>query len=111
LHISANKTRVDKGTKTRYLLLFCVVSLVDCPVGDVYCPRDKVGFEAIVRLFSQIDDDSDGSLDRTESDEVCIIVHSIMIYNDSMIADGSPAALFKLNRQLVLAVGGLQNSV
>lgn len=50
-----------------------------------------MGFEAIVRLFSQIDDDSDGSLDRTESDEVCIIVHSIMIYNDSMIADGSPA--------------------
>lgn len=55
------------------VLVCCVALSVDCPSGDVYCQQDKAGFEAIVRLFSQIDDDSDGNLDRTESDEVCAI--------------------------------------
>ena len=49
----------------------------ECPVGDVHCERDKLGFEAIVKLFRQIDDDSDGSLDRAESDEVSLLYESL----------------------------------
>jgi len=37
---------------------------------DTFCKIDRVGFEAIAHLHSQIDDDHDGSLNRAESAEV-----------------------------------------
>jgi len=52
-----------------------------CPVNDVVCERDWIGFEAIAQLHSQIDDDHNGSLDRLESDEVNIsIISSFILY-------------------------------
>ena len=37
---------------------------------DTICEKDKVGFEAIHHLHLSIDDDKNGNLDRSESDEV-----------------------------------------
>ena len=42
----------------------------ECPVGDEICEKDRIGFEAIRHLHRQIDDDQNGNLDRSESDEV-----------------------------------------
>jgi len=47
-----------------------VLELVECLAGDKLCQTDRVGFEAIAQLHTQIDDDHDGSLDRKESAEV-----------------------------------------
>jgi len=44
-----------------------------CPANDAVCERDWIGFEAIAQLHAQIDDDHNGSLDRSESDEVSVI--------------------------------------
>jgi hypothetical protein len=44
--------------------------ILECQHGDTYCVKDRIGFEAIARLHSQIDDDQDGGLNRAESDEV-----------------------------------------
>ena len=43
-----------------------------CPANDAVCERDWFGFEAIAQLHAQIDDDHNGSLDRSESDEVSV---------------------------------------
>lgn len=44
-----------------------------CPPNDALCEQDKIGYDSIQQLHLQIDDDNDGSLDRSESDEVSII--------------------------------------
>jgi len=46
--------------------------VVECLSEDTLCKADRVGFEAIAHLHSQIDDDHDGSLNRAESAEVLI---------------------------------------
>jgi hypothetical protein len=35
---------------------------------------DKLGFEAIRWLHSQLDDDANGNVDIAESDEVCVVL-------------------------------------
>ena len=47
-----------------------IVCIVECPEEDSLCQKDKMGFEAITSLHASIDDDRDGNLDRSESDEV-----------------------------------------
>ena len=42
----------------------------DCPKEDLVCERDKLGFDAIKTLHQKIDDDKDGKVDLSESDEV-----------------------------------------
>lgn len=41
-----------------------------CPDDDTTCQKDKIGFDAIGQLHSQIDDNHDGGLNWAESDEV-----------------------------------------
>ena len=41
-------------------------------MADDVCEGDKLGFEAIRQLHEQIDDDKDGKVDLSESDEVMI---------------------------------------
>ena len=43
-----------------------------CPKEDLQCMRDRLGYEAIKQLHKQIDDDENGSLDRSESDGVSL---------------------------------------
>jgi len=49
-----------------------LILVVECLAEDKLCKTDRVGFEAIAHLHSQIDDDHDGSLNRAESAEVLI---------------------------------------
>jgi len=49
-----------------------LILLLECQIGDSICFKDRVGFEAIAQLHSQIDDDQDGGLNRAESDEVML---------------------------------------
>ena len=51
------------------IMVFCCFS--ECPANDEICSKDKLGFEAITNLHTLIDDDQNGNLDRSESDEVC----------------------------------------
>jgi hypothetical protein len=37
---------------------------------DTECTKDKLGYEAITKLHGLIDDDHNGNVDQTESDEV-----------------------------------------
>jgi len=57
----------------RWLSSDFVLKRLECLAGDRLCETDRVGFEAIAQLHSQIDDDHDGTLDRTESAEVLIL--------------------------------------
>ncbi len=50
--------------------LYIVTVFSECPPADTICESDKYGFEAIQLLHNQIDDDHNGNLDRSESDEV-----------------------------------------
>ena len=56
----------------KFLFQFVVKCVVECLADDILCKTDRVGFEAIAHLHSQIDDDHDGSLNRAESAEVLI---------------------------------------
>ena len=49
-------------------------NIVECPPEDGLCVKDPLGYEAIQQLHIAIDDDHDGTLDRSESDEVCSVV-------------------------------------
>lgn len=49
------------------------LSYSECPPGDEICDKDRIGFEAIRHLHHQIDDDRNGNLDRSESDEVNLL--------------------------------------
>jgi len=49
-----------------------------CPTNDAVCEKDWIGFEAIAQLHAQIDDDHNGSLDRSESDEVSVTIVSVI---------------------------------
>jgi hypothetical protein len=51
-----------------YFNLMCAFS--ECPMNDILCERDWIGYEAIALLHARIDDDKNGGLDRLESDEV-----------------------------------------
>ena len=48
-------------------------NIVECPPEDGLCMKDPLGYEAIQQLHIAIDDDHDGTLDRSESDEVCSV--------------------------------------
>ncbi|KAH9519925.1 hypothetical protein Btru_071268, partial [Bulinus truncatus] len=41
----------------------------ECKVEDKECEKDKVGLEAIRTLHHLIDDDQNGNVDQSESDE------------------------------------------
>jgi len=55
-----------------------------CPANDAVCERDWIGFEAIAQLHAQIDDDQNGSLDRSESDEVSATSASLFSQNECL---------------------------
>lgn len=42
------------------------------------CEQDRIGFEAIMQLHAKIDDDQNGNLDRSESDEVANRIFKLM---------------------------------
>ena len=60
------------------MFLFGLVSalgnVADCPSEDGLCEKDKLGYEAICQLHREIDDDHNGNLDRSESDEVGVTI-------------------------------------
>ena len=41
-----------------------------CYKGDLVCEKDKLGYEAIATLHTQMDDDANGDIDIEESAEV-----------------------------------------
>ena len=68
-----------------FILSECILSVLlsthwvlECPPDDRMCDKDPLGYEAILQLHAAIDDDHDGTLDRSESDEVwsvsCMII-------------------------------------
>ena len=68
-----------------YLVFTSVFLISVCPPNDALCEQDKIGYDAIQQLHLQIDDDNDGSLDRSESDEVRIILVSFSApYRDEL---------------------------
>lgn len=42
--------------------------------------NDRLGMEAIKELHSQLDDDDNGNIDLTESDDVIIIIFAIFFF-------------------------------
>lgn len=52
------------------VLIRVLGNVSDCPLEDSLCEKDKLGYEAICQLHREIDDDHNGNLDRSESDEV-----------------------------------------
>ncbi|KAL8559566.1 hypothetical protein ACOMHN_018729 [Nucella lapillus] len=52
-----------RSTTTKAPLIF------DCVVEDTECNKDKFGYEAIEKLHRLIDDDRNGNVDQSESDE------------------------------------------
>ena len=65
----SNKLQQILTLKTDIIILI-VSFFLECPEGDQVCANDQLGFEAIRQLHSSIDDDHDGNLDRSESDDV-----------------------------------------
>ncbi len=53
----------------------CIFQFSDCQGSK--CIEDQFGFDAIRQLHRSIDDDNDGSLDRSESDEVTDFFFSV----------------------------------
>ena len=51
-----------------------MVWCTECLAGDRLCESDRIGFEALAHLHSQIDDDHDGNLNRAESAEVVLVL-------------------------------------
>ena len=62
--------------------LHIALIISECPPNDALCEQDKIGYDAIQQLHLQIDDDHDGNLDRSESDEV---LYCFTIDNENQI--------------------------
>ena len=62
----------------------CVCCVSACIEEDTECNKDRFGYEAIQQLHRLIDDDRNGNVDQSESDEVR---STVMIYKhvDSQI--------------------------
>lgn len=61
------------------LLLILMCSFPECPMNDILCERDWIGYEAVAQLHARIDDDKNGGLDRLESDEVTVVESYVFI--------------------------------
>jgi hypothetical protein len=71
----------------------------ECPVNDILCERDWIGYEAVAQLHARIDDDKNGGLDRLESDEVTVPIYfASAAYNQQM---------FRQSHALYLQICGL----
>ena len=55
----------------------CFSYVAACIEEDTECNKDKLGYDAIGRLHALIDDDHNGNVDQSESDEVfmMIVIH------------------------------------
>jgi len=76
--IIESKASLRAVSKVSYLG-FVSIKCAECLAGDQLCETDRVGFEAIAQLHSQIDDDHDGSLNRAESAEVLTLLSGVEI--------------------------------
>lgn len=53
-----------------YMLAVIVMFFVVCDEKDIVCKRDNISLEAVYEIHRLIDDDQNGNVDQSESDEV-----------------------------------------
>ena len=53
-----------------YMLAVNVIFFVVCDEKDIVCKRDNISLEAVYEIHRLIDDDQNGNVDQSESDEV-----------------------------------------